>query len=57
MKVGYIEKRKDKYQVLIDIIDLGMLGMSPCFSQPFDTREEAKKYWEELRHQNKIKSK
>ena len=56
MKVGYIEKRKDKYQVLIGIIDLGMLGMAPCFSRSFYTREEAKKYWEECRHQNKIKS-
>tara|TARA_B110001450_G_C17618035_1_gene480050 strand:- start:207 stop:395 length:189 start_codon:yes stop_codon:yes gene_type:complete len=56
MKQGYIEEnKKGKFSVLIDIIDLGMLGKSPCFSHDFDTREEAKKWWIEFDQTRKDK--
>ena len=48
MNLGYIEHRKGKYSVLVDIIDLGPFGMSPCFSKGFDTRAEAEE------HSNKL---
>ena len=47
MKLGYIEKRKGKYSVLTNYVDVGPFGLSPCFSKGFDTIEEAEKHWEE----------
>lgn len=61
MKVGKAYKTKrGHWELLVGIIDLGMLGKSPNIvtgqgtpHKKFESKEEAEKYWEENKEQFK----